>query len=124
MAKKTKKSRPFDRDAIWVAVQEGGSSGEIYLHSFDCAEEAGEYEKDCEKSSYNCLLVESILRSNMEKAAPFAYVAMKAALRDLLTVDKSGSLPSVAPLKEAIELMEKDDRLADACRANRLKEAK
>jgi hypothetical protein len=122
MAKKPKKprSRPFDPENIWVAVQEGGSSGEIYLHSFDCHAEAEKYEKHCEKASYNCLLVESIQRSDTEKAAPFAYVAMKAALRDLRAIDPLSRLPSIDSLKEAIRRMEKDERLLDACRASGL----
>ena len=36
-----------------VVVQEGGATGEMYVHLFDSERKAAAYRKDCDKASYN-----------------------------------------------------------------------
>lgn len=48
------------RGSVWVVVQEGGTSDEVYLHSFDTEDDARRFERSCEKASYNVLAVDEV----------------------------------------------------------------
>lgn len=45
---------------IWVLVQEGGSTGEVYVHAHDSKASAKRHAKSCEKAAYNVLAIERI----------------------------------------------------------------
>jgi len=37
----------------YLVVQQGGSSSEVYLHTFDTYEQARNYRRSCERAAYN-----------------------------------------------------------------------
>lgn len=45
---------------LWVLVQEGGSSDEVYVHTHDSEASANRHAKECEKAAYNVLAIERV----------------------------------------------------------------
>lgn len=55
MPRKKKTTQRFDPDNLWIVVQEGGSTGEAYIHSFNSAQDARDGEKELNRASYHVL---------------------------------------------------------------------
>lgn len=49
MSKTPPKKKP---KPIYLVVQQGGSSREFYLHTFDTIKEVDDYRKSCDKAAY------------------------------------------------------------------------
>ena len=59
------KKKVETKASIWLVMQEGGSTGEWYSHTFDAEQEAKDYIVSAEKATYNCLDPEEILLHDM-----------------------------------------------------------
>ena len=120
-----KKPIRYDPDSIWIVIQEGGTSREIYLHPFDNAEDAERHAKSCERASYNVLKTEEIGGAPAEQAIAQSYVAMRMSLRALTILMEDSEIPdgfatrAHDALEKAIEEMEKDEMLPAILKAHK-----
>jgi hypothetical protein len=42
-----------DPEVVWVTIQQGGSTRELYIHEHDTQEDADKFRRSCEKASYS-----------------------------------------------------------------------
>jgi hypothetical protein len=80
-----KKKRKIDLSrSIWIVIQHGGSSSELYPHSFDSKGDSIAYIKSAKKASYDCDGPFEISLNGKEAAAYHLFDRLKS-LRTLVT---------------------------------------